>query len=135
MHKPHNIAPHATLTVLKWSYYEIPTSHEKTNHNYNIHCFSLTDQGPVDWQRHLCRSLERNPGRSCKLERTIYINGDIIVDNESLTINPGTTIIFMAELADLIITNTGQLIANGTSGGNIRFTSDDDNDGNLWGNR
>ncbi|MCE5348313.1 MAG: hypothetical protein LLG13_18760 [Bacteroidales bacterium] len=62
---------------------------------------------------------------------TVYINGDITVDNEKLTIDAGTIIIFLSETADLIITGTGQLEANGTSGSRIRFTSDDDNDGSY----
>lgn len=62
---------------------------------------------------------------------TNYINGDIIVDNEKLTISPGAIIIFLAEGADLIITGTGQLEADGTPTSLILFTSDDDNDGNY----
>lgn len=60
---------------------------------------------------------------------TKYINGDIIVDNEKLTISAGALIIFLSENADLIITGTGQLEADGTPVSKIRFTSDDDNDG------
>jgi hypothetical protein len=60
---------------------------------------------------------------------TKYINGDIIIDNEKLTISPGAIIIFLTETANLIVTSTGQLEADGTPGSMIRFTSDDDNDG------
>lgn len=60
---------------------------------------------------------------------TKYINGDITVDNEKLTISPGTIIIFLSESADLIITGTGQLESDGTAENMIRFTADDDNDG------
>lgn len=60
---------------------------------------------------------------------TKYINGDIIVDNEKLSINEGAVIIFLTETADLIITGTGQLEANGTSSNMITFTSDDNNNG------
>jgi hypothetical protein len=60
---------------------------------------------------------------------TKYINGDITVDNEKLTISAGAIIIFLAEGADLIITGTGSLDASGTSGSKITITSDDDNDG------
>jgi hypothetical protein len=60
---------------------------------------------------------------------TKYINGDITVDNEILTISPGSKIIFLSENADLIITRTGQLQAIGTSGGSIIFTADDNNNG------
>lgn len=62
---------------------------------------------------------------------TKYINGDITVDNETLTISPGAIIIFLAENADLLITGTGRLLADGTSGNPITFTADDDNDGNY----
>jgi len=62
---------------------------------------------------------------------TKYINGDITVDNEKLTISAGAIIVFLSETADLIITGTGQIEADGTSGSMIRFTSDDDNDGNY----
>jgi len=60
-----------------------------------------------------------------------YINGDITIDNETLTISPGAIIIFIAENADLIITGTGCLEALGSPGNMITFTSDDDNDGNY----
>ncbi len=60
---------------------------------------------------------------------TKYINGDIIIDNEKLTISAGAIIIFLSETADLVITGTGQIEAAGTFGSIIRFTSDDDNDG------
>lgn len=58
-----------------------------------------------------------------------YIDGDITVDNEKLTISAGVNIIFLAEGSDLIITGTGQLDATGTSGSIITFTADDDDDG------
>lgn len=62
---------------------------------------------------------------------TNFVNGDITIDNEKLTISQGSIIIFLAETADIIVTGTGQLEADGTSGSRIRFTSDDDNDGNY----
>ena len=62
---------------------------------------------------------------------TKYINGDITVDNEKLTISPGAIIIFLSEAADMIITGTGQLEADGTAENMIRFTSDDDNEGDY----
>ncbi|HOK75943.1 MAG TPA: right-handed parallel beta-helix repeat-containing protein [Bacteroidales bacterium] len=62
---------------------------------------------------------------------TKYINGDITVDNETLTISPGAIIIFLAEGADLIITGTGKLVASGSASSMITFTADDDNDGNY----
>ena len=62
---------------------------------------------------------------------TKYINGDIIVDNEKLTISAGAKIIFLSEGSDIIITSTGQLDIDGTAGNKIQFTADDDNDGNY----
>lgn len=62
---------------------------------------------------------------------TKYINGDITVDNEELIITPGSTIIFLSESADIIITSTGSLEAQGAPGRMITFTADDDNDGNY----
>jgi len=62
---------------------------------------------------------------------TKYINGDITVDDETLTISAGATIIFLAEDVDLIITGTGKLIASGTAESMVTFTADDDNDGNY----
>ena len=62
---------------------------------------------------------------------TKYIDGDIIVDNEKLTISPGAVIIFTTEGADLIITGTGQLEASGTAENMILFTADGNNDGNY----
>ena len=60
---------------------------------------------------------------------TNYVNGDIIIDNEKLTIIAGAKIIFLAEGADIIITGTGQLEAVGASGNMIIFTADDNNNG------
>lgn len=60
---------------------------------------------------------------------TRYINGDITVDNEKLTISEGAVIIFLSETAELIITGTGQLEANGSPSSKITLTADDDNDG------
>jgi parallel beta-helix repeat protein len=62
---------------------------------------------------------------------TKYINGDITVDNERLTINAGAVIVFLNDEADLIVTGTGSLNASGNSGSMITITSDDDNDGNY----
>ena len=59
----------------------------------------------------------------------VYINGDVTIDNELLTIEAGMTIIFVSLGADLIITGTGQLNASGTSGSNITFTADANNNG------
>lgn len=54
----------------------------------------------------------------------VYINGDVIIDNELLTIGPGMTIIFVATGSDLIINGTGQLNASGSSASKITFTAD-----------
>ncbi|GAH12124.1 unnamed protein product, partial [marine sediment metagenome] len=62
---------------------------------------------------------------------TVYINGDVTIDDEELMISSGTNIIFVAENADLIINGTGQLTADGTSGSMITFTADHDNDSNY----
>lgn len=62
---------------------------------------------------------------------TVYIEGDVTIDDEELMISSGTNIIFVAENADLIITGTGQLTADGTSSSKITFTADDDDDGNY----
>ncbi len=61
----------------------------------------------------------------------IYINGNIYVDNEQLTISPGSTIIFTALRTNLIITGTGQLNAVGTPSSKITFTKGTGN--SSWG--
>jgi hypothetical protein len=61
----------------------------------------------------------------------VFIDGDVTIDDEELVIEAGMNIIFITEGADLIITGTGQLTADGTSGSMIRFTADDDDDGNY----
>jgi hypothetical protein len=60
---------------------------------------------------------------------TVYINGDIIIDNEKLTISAGSIVIFLSETADLRITGTGQLEADGSANNKILFSANDDNDG------
>ena len=63
------------------------------------------------------------------LSGTVYINGDITIDTYTLTISPGTKIIF-TEVANIIVTSEGVLSANGGSGTNgILFTADYDNNG------
>ena len=62
---------------------------------------------------------------------SVYINGDITVDNEVLTISPGTKVIFLAEGSDLIIEGTGRLNAQGAPSSMITFTADDNNNGIL----
>jgi len=51
----------------------------------------------------------------------IHITGNVTVDNETLTINAGVTIKFDAG-TNLIITGTGVINANGSSGSEILFT-------------
>lgn len=71
------------------------------------------------------------PGDNLTWSGTVYVDGDIIVDNEQLTISPGTTIVFTTPGADLIITGTGQLNANGTALSQITFTKGTGN--SSWG--
>jgi len=62
---------------------------------------------------------------------TVYVIGDVTVDGFTLTISPGATIVFLATGADLIITGTGQLNANGTVSSQITFTKGTGN--SSWG--
>src|SRR5664280_1086029 len=63
------------------------------------------------------------------LSGTVYINGDITIDTYTLTISPGTKIIFTA-VANIIVTSEGVLSANGGPGTNgILFTADYGNNG------
>ena len=61
----------------------------------------------------------------------VYINGDVTIDNELLTVEAGMSVIFIAEGADLIINGTGSINATGTDGNQITFTADDNNNGNY----
>jgi hypothetical protein len=69
-----------------------------------------------------------------------YFSGNIIADNEKLTIAAGTTLISVNNKAGILINGTGQLDARGTSTGKILFTADLDLDGingeatDTWGN-
>ena len=71
---------------------------------------------------------------------TKYFNGNIYVDNETLTIAPGTKLIAIQIRASIFITNTGRLLAIGSSESPILFTCDTDLDGitgepaDSWGN-
>ncbi len=62
-------------------------------------------------------------------DRHVFINGDVIIDNEQLSIEAGMKIIFVTEGADLIINGTGRLYAVGNSSDSILFTADDNNNG------
>jgi parallel beta-helix repeat protein len=65
----------------------------------------------------------------------IYVSGDLTVGAPSaaghLTIEAGVIILFVSTGADLIITGLGELTADGTLTSKIRFTSDNDKDGNY----
>lgn len=71
---------------------------------------------------------------------TKYFNGNIYVDDETLTIAPGTKLIAVQARASIFVINTGKLTANGTSAYPILFTCDLDLDGingepsEYWGN-
>jgi hypothetical protein len=62
---------------------------------------------------------------------TTYVNGDVTVNGFTLTISPGATITFLVAGANLIITGTGQLFANGTASNQITFTNGTSN--SSWG--
>lgn len=69
-----------------------------------------------------------------------YFNGNIVADNERLTIAAGTTLISIDDKAGIIINGTGQIYASGTKSRRIWFTADLDLDGiygestDVWGN-
>ena len=69
-----------------------------------------------------------------------YFSGNIVADNEMLTIAAGATLISTNNKASIIINGTGQFAANGTATSKILITSDLDLDGNygettdVWGN-
>ncbi len=71
---------------------------------------------------------------------TKYFDGNIYVDNETLTISAGARLVALQIRASLFITDTGQLRVNGTSISPVLFTSDLDRDGifgeptDQWGN-
>ena len=71
---------------------------------------------------------------------TKYFSGNIIADNEKLTLAAGTKLISVNNKAGIIISGTGQLDALGTSSNTILITSDLDLDGiygeptEIWGN-
>src|SRR5665647_440521 len=71
---------------------------------------------------------------------TKYFNGNIVADNERLTIAAGTTLISINDKAGIIINGTGQIYASGTKSRRIWFTADLDLDGiygestDVWGN-
>jgi hypothetical protein len=61
---------------------------------------------------------------------TVYVNGDVVISDFTLTISTGTTVRFVSAGANIIITGNGVLIASGGSGSNmIRFTADFNNNG------
>jgi predicted outer membrane repeat protein len=60
---------------------------------------------------------------------TKYFNGNIYVDNETLTIAPGTKLIAVQIRASIFVTDSGRLIATGSAISPILFTCDTDLDG------
>ena len=71
---------------------------------------------------------------------TKYFTGTIIIDNEQLTIAPGTILIAATGTSGILVNGTGQLNAQGTSSSRILITSNSDLDGtygeptDTWGN-
>jgi hypothetical protein len=71
---------------------------------------------------------------------TKYFDGNIIVDNEILTLTAGSKFISTSNSACIRIIGTGQLTASGTSTSTILFSADIDKDGvngetgETWGN-
>ncbi len=71
---------------------------------------------------------------------TKYFSGNIVVDNERLTLAAGTTLISTNSNALILVNGTGQFVAQGTSSSRILVTADLDLDGNngeptdTWGN-
>lgn len=71
---------------------------------------------------------------------TKYFNGNIVVDNERLTLAAGTTLISTNSNALILVNGTGQFLAQGTASSRILITADLDLDGNngeptdTWGN-
>jgi len=71
---------------------------------------------------------------------TKYFNGNIYVDNETLTFAPGAKFIAVIGSATINVINTGRIVASGYSATPITFTCDPDKDGitaepdEWWGN-
>ncbi|MCU0378364.1 MAG: right-handed parallel beta-helix repeat-containing protein [Bacteroidales bacterium] len=71
---------------------------------------------------------------------TKYFNGNIYVDNETLTVAPGTKLIALQYRAAIFVSGTGRINAVGTILSPILFTADTDLDGitgeaaDSWGN-
>jgi len=77
--------------------------------NFGVNVWGTTVSGTVTWKN---------------LDKPYYIEGDIMVDNASLTIEPGTILKFdVTSSFSLGYYNTATLIANGTTTSNIVFTS------------
>lgn len=71
---------------------------------------------------------------------TVYISGDITIGNSGhLTISQGVFVKFLTAGADIFVTGTGRLTADGTASERITFTADHDKDkshgeaGETWG--
>lgn len=71
---------------------------------------------------------------------TKYFDGNIYVDNETLTVAAGARMVALQLRASIFVTNSGQLEVAGTSISPVLFTSDLDRDGifgeptDQWGN-
>ena len=71
---------------------------------------------------------------------TKYYDGNIYVDNETLTVSAGAKLVALQIRASVFVTDIGQLKVNGTSISPVLFTSDLDRDGvfgeatDQWGN-
>lgn len=60
---------------------------------------------------------------------TKYFNGNIYVDNETLTIAAGTKLIAVQYRASIFVSGTGRILANGSATNPVLFTCDTDLDG------
>lgn len=71
---------------------------------------------------------------------TKYFNGNIYVDNETLTVEPGAKLVALQYRAAIFVTATGRILAVGSGTSPITFTADTDLDGitgepeDSWGN-
>jgi len=64
---------------------------------------------------------------------TIYLSDDVTITSV-VTINAGARILFKGNDVKLIVDGAGSIVANGTSGNEIFFSADDDEDGNYGEN-
>lgn len=64
---------------------------------------------------------------------TVYLSDDVTITSV-VTINVGTRILYKGNDVKLIVDGSGSIVANGTSGNEILFSADDDEDGNYGEN-